>query len=81
MRFVKNQGYYIEVTNKDIQTLETRVQSSNEKFDFQRRQTLKGVQRYSTPYLDALQEKILSAKDELTKQEYVLLAKAQDKVA
>jgi hypothetical protein len=31
--------------------------------------------------LDALQDKILSAKDELTKQEYVLLAKAQDKVA
>jgi DNA mismatch repair protein MutS len=103
MRFVKNQGYYIEVTNKDIEKLEQVVQSiktqvqddswitssqtprndenSGEKFDFQRRQTLKGVQRYSTPYLDTLQEKILSAKDELTKQEYIFLAKAQDKIA
>lgn len=27
IRFVKNQGYYIEVTNKDIEKLESRVQS------------------------------------------------------
>ena len=41
---------------------------------------MKGVQRYSTTYLDAVQEKILSAKDELTKKEYEHLGKAQEKV-
>ena len=82
IRFVKNQGYYIEVTNKDIEKLESKdIHAWGEKFDFQRRQTLKGVQRYSTTYLDAVQEKILSAKDELTKKEYEHLAKAQEKVA
>jgi DNA mismatch repair protein MutS len=54
---------------------------ASEKFDFQRRQMLKGVQRYSTTYLDAVQEKILSAKDELTKKEYEHLGKAQEKIA
>lgn len=95
IRFVKNQGYYIEVTNKDIEKLEQAVQSTKtqvqndsllsqwqqEKFDFQRRQTLKWVQRYSTTYLDSVQEKILSAKDDLTKKEYEHLAKAQEKIA
>lgn len=52
----------------------------SEKFDFQRRQTLKGVQRYTTPYIDMIQEKILSAKDELRAKEYELLAKAQEKI-
>ncbi len=46
IRFVKNQGYYIEVTNKDVEKLESMIQnvdvkSTDEKFDFQRRQTLK----------------------------------------
>jgi len=82
IRFIKNQGYYIEVTNKDIEKLESKdADAGGEKFDFQRRQTLKGVQRYSTTYLDAVQEKILSAKDELTKKEYEHLGKAQEKVA
>jgi len=124
IRFVKNQGYYIEVTNKDVEKLESRIKSleqkdmsfrakwnevekspvglwdssidgdldsslrsewlmgdASEKFDFQRRQMLKGVQRYSTTYLDAVQEKILSAKDELTKKEYEHLGKAQEKIA
>lgn len=81
IRFVKNQWYYIEVTNKDIEKLEAWSQDGDEKFDLQRRQTLKWAQRYSTTYLDAVQEKILSAKDELTKKEYELLAKAQDKIA
>ena len=87
IKFIKNQGYYIEVTNKDIEKLEasSKIQVTSkedqEKFDFQRRQTLKGAQRYTTPYIDMIQEKILSAKDELRTKEYEFLGKAQEKIA
>lgn len=70
----------IEVTPKHIATLEaTRVQG-DEYFDLERRQTLKTGQRYSTPYLDDLQHKLLSAKDKLAKQELAVLRQLQEVV-
>lgn len=49
-------------------------------FDFERRQTLKTAQRYSTPYLDQLQDKLLSAKDNLAKQELAILRDLQSEI-
>ena len=65
--FVKNQGYLIEVTPKHIATIESNIKHNDDFFDFERRQSLKSGQRYTTPYLETLQEKILSAKDDLSK--------------
>jgi len=50
--FNKIHGYYIEVT---------RAHSSKVPEDYQRRQTLKGVERYITPELKTLEDKVLSA--------------------
>ncbi len=52
----------------------------DELFDFERRQTLKTAQRYSTPYLDDLQSQILSAKDNLAKEESRILRHLQDQI-
>lgn len=75
--FVSNQGYMIEVTPKNIKLLESRRQEWDEYFDFERRQTLKTGQRYSTPYLDQLQIQLLWARDKLAKQEFILLKQLQ----
>jgi len=70
----------IEVTPKHIAALEaTRVQG-DEYFDLERRQTLKTGQRYSTPYLDTLQHKLLSAKDQLAKAELAVLRSLQEEI-
>ena len=45
-----------------------------------RRNTLKGGQRYSSPYLENLQINILKAKDDLRALEFELLQQAQQKI-
>ncbi len=95
VKFILNQGYFLEVTNKDISIFEEklskinsefRIQNSennNEwklKFDVVRRNTLKGGQRYSSPYLENLEEKILQAKDELSRIEREFLEQAKSKI-
>ncbi len=50
--FNRVHGYYIEVT---------RAQSEKVPNDYQRRQTLKGVERYITPELKQLEDRVLSA--------------------
>jgi DNA mismatch repair protein MutS len=47
-------GYYIEVT---------RAQSDKVPADYQRRQTLKGAERYITPELKGFEDKVLSARE------------------
>ncbi len=47
-------GYYIEIT---------RAQAANAPTDYQRRQTLKGAERYITPELQAFEGKVLSARE------------------
>ncbi|AKH32960.1 DNA mismatch repair protein MutS [candidate division SR1 bacterium Aalborg_AAW-1] len=78
--FVSNQGYLIEVTPKNIKLLESKRVQGDEYFDFERRQTLKTGQRYSTPYLDQLQNELLGAKDKLAQQEFELLKELQTEV-
>lgn len=78
--FVSNQWYMIEVTPKNINLIESRKVAWDEYFDFERRQTLKTGQRYSTPYLDHLQTELLWAKDKLAKQEFELLKDLQAEV-
>jgi DNA mismatch repair protein MutS len=56
-------GYYIEVT---------RAQSENVPIDYQRRQTLKGAERYITPELKAFEDKALSARDRALAREKML---------
>ena len=88
VKFVINQWYFLEVTNKDVETFETkisnsefRMQNAEWKFDIIRRNTLKWSQRYSSPYLENLQIKILEAKDDLRKMEYDFLQQAKEKIA
>jgi DNA mismatch repair ATPase MutS len=45
-----------------------------------RRQTLKGNQRYASPYLEHIQESILSSKAQLGKLEYELLGKLAQQI-
>ena len=52
IRYNRVHGYYIEVS---------RLQADNVPDDYQRRQTLKAVERYITPELKAHEDKVLSA--------------------
>lgn len=85
LKFVMNQGYFIEITNKDIELFEQKLAKANgedkEKLSLMRRNTLKWGQRYTSPYLDELQEKVLAAKDQLMTYESIFLEKAQQKIA
>jgi len=87
VKYVLNQWYFLEVTNKDIETFETkisnsecRMQNTEWKFEIVRRNTLKWGQRYSSPYLENLQVNILKAKDDLRALEFELLQQAQQKI-
>lgn len=88
VKYVLNQWYFLEVTNKDIETFETkisnselRMQNAEWKFEIVRRNTLKWGQRYSSPYLENLEVHILEAKDDLRSLEFTLLQQAQEKIA
>ena len=70
----------IEVTPKNISAIESKRIDGDEYFDFERRQTLKTGQRYSTPYLDHLQIELLGAKDKLAKQEALILKDLQSQI-
>lgn len=71
VKYIINQGYFLELTSKDAQLFDQFIKTHPldpadpllaEKWSFVRRQTLKSNQRYTSPYLDVLQEKILDAK-------------------
>lgn len=85
VKYVLNQWYFLEVTNKDIENFETKLSRMDKKwdgkFDMIRRNTLKWGQRYSSPYLENLQINILKAKDDLRTLEFTLLQQAQQKIA
>jgi len=51
-------GYYIEVSNAQIEKMRATVPT-----DYRRRQTLKNAERYITPELKAFEDKALSARD------------------
>lgn len=77
LKYVVNQWYFIEITNKDIEEFEWNltqfINQSPEKFAVVRRNTLKWWQRYSSEFLDSMQEKVLQAKDWLACKEFEIL--------
>ena len=86
LKYVMNQGYFIEITNKDIPQFEHQLfdeahGENKDKFDVLRRNTLKGGQRYVSPYLDTIQSQVLSAKDDLVSREFLLLQDAKEKIS
>ena len=86
LKYVMNQWYFIEITNKDITQFEHKLfdeahGANKDKFDVLRRNTLKGGQRYVSPYLDTIQSQVLSAKDDLVSREFLLLQDAKEKIS
>lgn len=80
VKFIINQWYFIEITNKDVENFENIISGDDENFDLSRRNTLKWWQRYSSTYLENIQGQIFQAKDDLTKKEYELLNIAKQKL-
>ena len=76
LKFVMNQGYFIEVTMKDMPVFEAGMGE----LSLIRRNTLKGNQRYSSPYLEEIQQSILSSKDQLVKKEFSLLEELKKQI-
>ena len=64
-------GYYFEVTNSFKDMVPD---------DFERKQTLAGAERYTTPRLKELEDTILNAEDKLYALEYELFCKIRDKI-
>ncbi|WP_276270682.1 DNA mismatch repair protein MutS [Haloarcula litorea] len=65
-------GYYIEVTNANLDSVPD---------DYQRRQTLKNSERFYTPELKEREEEILRAESEADDLEYDLFCEVRDAVA
>ncbi|KOX95221.1 DNA mismatch repair protein MutS [Haloarcula rubripromontorii] len=65
-------GYYIEVTNANLDSVPE---------DYQRRQTLKNSERYYTPELKEREEEILRAENAADDLEYDLFCAVRDEVA
>ncbi|WP_262175023.1 DNA mismatch repair protein MutS [Haloarcula laminariae] len=65
-------GYYIEVTNANLDSVPE---------DYQRRQTLKNSERYYTPELKEREEEILRAEAAADDLEYELFCRVRDQVA
>ena len=62
-------GYYIEVTRSNL---------SQVPYHYQRKQTLANAERYITPELKAMEEKILGARDRLIALEYELFCELRE---
>lgn len=70
--FNKVFGYYLEVTKSNLGCVPK---------DFIRRQTLANAERFITPELKAVEERILGAEDRLIQLEYKLFCEIREKVA
>jgi len=70
--FNKVHGYYIEVTNPNLDDVPD---------DYQRRQTLKNSERFYTPELKEREDEILSAEERADKLEYRMFKDVRDGVA
>lgn len=88
LKFIMHQWYFLEITNKDIEKFELKLNSiknewilgEEEKYSIERRNTLIGSQRYTSVYLEKIQNKILSAKEELISAEFKLLTEIKEKL-
>ena len=86
LKFIMNQWYFIELTIKDAVLFEEKLwiwswEKEDERLNLYRRNTLKWNQRYSSTYLEKLQENILTARDQLTKLENDLLKQMWEEIA
>src|ERR1700704_1886210 len=72
VQFNKVHGFYIEVTQGQVDKVPT---------DYQRRQTLKNAERYITPELKSFEDKALSAQDRALAREKYLYEKLLDDLA
>jgi DNA mismatch repair protein MutS len=72
IRYNKVHGFYIEVS---------RTQADSVPADYQRRQTLKAVERYITPELKAHEDKVLSARERALAREKALYSELLDTLA
>jgi DNA mismatch repair protein MutS len=70
--FNKVHGYYIEVTNPNLDDVPD---------DYTRRQTLKNSERFYTPELKEREDEILSAEERADKLEYRLFKDVRDEIA
>ena len=73
IKFIKNQWYSLEVTPKDRDLFEKMIDAEDSNKDFVRTQSLKWWQRYSSTYLSELQERILSAQEQVVVYEKKIL--------
>jgi DNA mismatch repair protein MutS len=69
VQFNKVHGFYIEVTGSHLDKVPA---------DYQRRQTLKGAERYITPELKAFEDKALSAQERALAREKLLFEQVLD---
>ncbi len=77
IKYITNQWYFIEFTKKDAEVYE-KIKSKfsdldEKKFWLVRRQTLKSVERYVSPYLLDIQDKIVNATEQLKELEKQIL--------
>ena len=72
IKFNKVFGYYIEVTNSYKDMVPD---------NYIRKQTLTNAERYITPELKELEDKILGAEERLFSLEYQLFAQVREKIA
>jgi len=71
IRYNRVHGYYIEIS---------RSQSDQVPDNYQRRQTLKGVERFITPELKAHEDRVLSARSKALEREKALYSELLDKL-
>ncbi|MBS8121598.1 DNA mismatch repair protein MutS [Candidatus Vampirococcus lugosii] len=73
IKYIKNQGYFIETSKKDCKDLEKTSNVNIDKFDFVRVQTLKNQERYISTYLQNIQEEIFKSKEKLVQEQKKIL--------
>ena len=78
LKYVKNQWYFMEVSQKDVEQFEKSSIADDDKKQFVRRHTLKTAQRYVTPYLANLETTIIQAKEQLVAKEQHILQELID---
>ncbi len=82
IKYITNQGYFIEVSKRFEPQLEKKIAAlatkDPDKFTLYRRQTLKLVERYSSPYLQKLEKDILAAQQQLIELEKQILEELKD---
>ncbi len=71
VRYNRVFGYYIEVTKPNLHLVPD---------DYQRKQTLVNAERFVTPELKEMEEKVLSAEERIQQLEYSLFVELRDKV-